>query len=333
MAGAGRAVPGGLVEIGHWLARPAALTYTRSSVFSSDRELFSLLSWLDTPPGPKIETLAMASRFQILGSSSNGNCSILSTGQTRILIDAGFTAKKIGEALAESGYRLEDIEAVFLTHEHSDHISGLNGLARHSHLRFFATRGTMEGVRRKCDKKFRWEIFESGTTFNFQDLEVSPFTIPHDAYDPVGYVFKNVPPPAAAEQQWSIAWVTDLGHVPNLVVERVRQVGVLVLESNHDLLMLDRDEKRPFAIRQRIKGRHGHLSNESARDLLLQSGSRHWKQVYLAHLSKECNTVDLVRKTVLEALPADRSYTVSIVDPRHGRQQPLDLDSLLSAQE
>jgi phosphoribosyl 1,2-cyclic phosphodiesterase len=240
---------------------------------------------------------AMVSEFHILGSSSGGNCGLLRTGNTTVLVDAGFSARRITSLLRAHGLSLETIDAVFLTHEHNDHAQGIRGLARRADLPVFANRDTADAVQAKLCKPVNWKIFQTGTSFSFRDLEVRSFALPHDAYDPVGFTFRWGEAGDLFSPPRSLAWVTDLGYVPEHVREHLRGVQTLVIEANYDDALLEKDERRPWSTKQRIRGRHGHLSNQAAFELLasLRSNS-HVEQVYLAHLSKDCNAVCLVRE-------------------------------------
>lgn len=238
----------------------------------------------------------MPIRFSILGSSSSGNCAFIATDTTRILIDAGFSARRIASLLAEAGESIDSIDAIFLTHEHGDHTTGLSGLCRKRSIPIFANRGTAHAIHPKLKTKPDWRVFETGSTFTFQDLTIESFSVPHDAHDPVGYLFSHGNGDLFAPIQ-SIAWLTDLGYATELVRERIRRADILVLESNHDLEMLKADTRRPWSVKQRITGRHGHLSNEAARDLLLTCTNPSWKHVFLAHLSRDCNSLEAVDRT------------------------------------
>jgi len=258
----------------------------------------------------------MCVEFQILGSSSGGNCALLRTGHTKVLVDVGFSAKRIGCLLEAAGESLDAIDAVFLTHEHSDHAQGIRGLAKRADLPVFANRDTADAVQAKLCKQVHWQVFQTGTDFVFRDLKVRSFSLPHDAYDPVGYTFAWGEEGDLFAPPRSLAWVTDLGYVPEHVKEHIRRVQTLVIEANYDEDLLERDERRPWATKQRIRGRHGHLSNNAAFELI-QELSQHsiLEKVYLAHLSKDCNSVNLVREKFASL---NGNLCIDIVDPESG---------------
>ena len=253
-------------------------------------------------------------KFKILGSSSSGNAALLRTGNSNILIDAGLSGKKLKFLLSEEGLDIEELHAVFLTHEHNDHSAGIRGLSRYMNLPIFANRDTIDAIQPKLPRRPNWIRFETGEPFQFQEFKVHPFSVPHDAYDPVGFYFEwgkddLFDPPS------SLAWVTDLGFVPTLVKERIRQASILVIEANHCTEMLERDEKRPWSLKQRIRGRHGHLSNQTTFDLLESMQNACWRKVFLMHLSQDCNDVNLVRKRFSKLSGQGKKFSTYVIDP------------------
>lgn len=259
-------------------------------------------------------------RFCILGSGSNGNCALLQTPRARVLIDAGFSARRTNEMLAEIGESLAGIDAIFITHEHGDHAKGIVGLAKHAGIKVFANHATARVVQMKLQHTPAWQFFETGARFDYLDLSVESFSVPHDAQEPVGFVFTHRREGAAQPQSQggacarSVAWLTDLGHAPQHVRERIRDVEVLVVEANHNVEMLKATERRPWAIKQRIGGRHGHLSNSAVRELLEGVEAPAWRQIYLTHLSSECNSAEAVLRD-LEGLDARVKCPFSVVPP------------------
>lgn len=232
----------------------------------------------------------MSVRFTILGSGSGGNCAYLEAGNTRLLIDAGFSARQIRERLAAIGRGPESLHGVLITHEHGDHIQGLGVLCSALEIPVYANRMTADAIGRVCEKKLAYRIFETGASFSVGDIEVQSFSVPHDAMDPVGFALRT-----AAGQ---IGFLTDLGHATKLILERVRNSRVLVLEANHDLRLLQDDTRRPWSTKQRILSRHGHLSNDAAAEVAAELAPSGIETVYLGHLSRDCNRPELARETV-----------------------------------
>jgi phosphoribosyl 1,2-cyclic phosphodiesterase len=254
-------------------------------------------------------------KFTVLGSGSAGNCAYLETADARILVDAGFSPLQIRKRLASIGKTPENLSAILVTHEHSDHIAGILGLADKFHIPVYCNRGTQDGTiwafKAKWDSKKKpafegmdgtehlkskidWRLFETGARFEIGDVGIETFSIPHDAQDPVGFVLRT--------PTGTIGFATDLGHVTKLVLERIRAANVLVLESNHDVKMLQDCPRRSWALKQRILGRHGHISNVTAAETVAQIISADLRQLYLAHLSRECNRPELAEHIMAEQL-------------------------------
>lgn len=243
----------------------------------------------------------MSIRFCILGSGSSGNSALLITPEARILVDAGFSVRRLGRLLEAAGESLERIDAVFFTHDHGDHTAAVEGLRRYPGIQLFANSATARAVQEGLSYRPPWKLFLTGASFRFRDLEVESFSVPHDAHDPVGFLFSHGPEQDLFEPRRSLAWVTDLGHVPPLVQERVRACDVLVIESNHCPRMLQADLRRSWSTKQRIGGRHGHLSNQAALELLSTVASPRWRRIYLAHLSRDCNSPAAVEAALAPA--------------------------------
>lgn len=258
----------------------------------------------------------MEEDFKILGSSSSGNSAFLDTGNSKILIDAGFSGKQINEKLKAIGESVDTLDAVFLTHEHSDHSQGLRGISKRYDLPIFANRDTADAVQTKLKKNINWKIFETGTDFTFRDLKIRSYSLPHDAYDPVGFNFYWGEPDDLFSKQGSLAWVTDLGYIPEHVKIQIKEVQTLVIESNFEERLLKEDTKRPLSIKQRIRGRHGHLSNEDTFQFLNEAiaGSK-IESLHIAHLSKDCNKVELVLENTRKLKEKYPHLEIQVVDP------------------
>lgn len=250
-------------------------------------------------------------RFHILGSSSSGNAALLVTPEARVLIDAGFSGKQLDAMLRAVGESLDSIDAVFFTHEHGDHARGLAALARKKSIRLFANHATARDLQSGLPSPANWTLFENGADLIFRDLRVHPFAIPHDAADPVAFRFTHA---EGTLFETRLAWITDLGHAPLLVRRHAAEVDILVLESNYDDALLDASD-RPLSLKQRIRGRHGHLSNTAAAAMLSELDAPRLRRVFLGHLSKECNSVEAVRGAFAGVAGARPGLQLTIIDP------------------
>ena len=254
-------------------------------------------------------------RFSILGSGSSGNAALLLTENSRVLVDAGFSARKLGQLLAALGESLARVDAVFLTHEHGDHAAGIEGLKKFPHIRIFANDATRRAVQAGLSWRADWQIFETGSRFVYRDLQVDTFAVPHDAQDPVGFRFSHGHEGDLVAPRRSLAWLTDLGHATLNIRECIRDCDVVVVESNHCPALLQADTRRPWATKQRIAGRHGHLSNEAARELLTDVASPRWRRVYLTHLSRDCNSRAAVELALTGLRASLNACEFAIVEP------------------
>ena len=232
----------------------------------------------------------MSVQLTILGSGSEGNGAYLETAEVRLLVDAGLSGRQIRQRMATVARAPETLHGILITHEHSDHINGLAGLAARLDLPIYCNRLTKEAIEAQLQIQINARIFITGGSFEIGDVTVETFSIPHDACDPVGFLVRT---PAG-----NIGFLTDLGHATKLVVERVREAHVLLLEANHDVQMLQDDPRRPWSLKQRILSRHGHLSNEAAADVAEQILSASLRRLFLGHLSRDCNRPELARKAV-----------------------------------
>jgi phosphoribosyl 1,2-cyclic phosphodiesterase len=255
----------------------------------------------------------MAMRFCILGSGSSGNAALLVTENARVLVDAGFSARKLSSLLETVGESLDRIDAVFLTHEHGDHAGGIDGLKKFPRIRVFANAATARAVQDGLSYRPDWQMFETGARFTFRDLEVQSFTVPHDAQEPVGYRFTTGFDGDLFSPRHALTFLTDLGHAPQHVREHLRGCHVVVVEANHCSELLKADTRRPWPLKQRIGGRHGHLSNQATRELLTEVACPHWRRVYLTHVSRDCNSREAVELAFVQVRAALSGCEFSVV--------------------
>ncbi len=228
----------------------------------------------------------------MLASSSSGNSTFIRTERTRILVDAGLSKRDILARLAAIDEQAENLDAILITHEHSDHVSGLVSLARHLNVPVYITRLTAPAIP-WGEFTPKLDCFQAGTTFTVGDIDVDSFTVPHDAIDPVGFCFRA--------GGIKVGVVTDLGYVPDSIKFHLRGADMLVLESNHDLEML-KVGPYPWSVKQRVMGRKGHLSNEVVSDFIRRDLDTSISTLVLGHLSEHNNHPEIVRNVAAGAL-------------------------------
>jgi phosphoribosyl 1,2-cyclic phosphodiesterase len=255
--------------------------------------------------GPRILSAASTGenirlRVTILGSGSSGNCTLLETEHTRLLVDAGLGKKETLRRLAAVGREVDRLDGIVISHEHSDHIGSLAQVLGQWRTTVYLTEATHTEVLRilpeSSHKRLdRVEHIRAGQRFIVGDIEVSPISIPHDAVDPLGFTFRA--------NSMKVAIVTDLGYLPELVKVHLRDSDCLMLESNHDLDML-KVGPYPWHIKQRVMSRTGHLSNHTVSEFFADAEGfdGHARYVVLAHLSENNNNPDVARISASEAL-------------------------------
>lgn len=226
-------------------------------------------------------------RFCVLGSGSKGNATYIEAGETRLLIDAGFSGVEIGRRLTVIGVEADDLSAILITHEHTDHIKGAPVLSRKLGIPVYVNQATYEAAGWDTKKIYKWHPIEAGASFAIGSLTIHPFSVSHDAADPMGYVIKN--------STVSIGYCTDTGVASRLMHHRLAGCHALILESNHDPEML-RNGAYPLYLQQRIRSKAGHLANGQAAEFLRDLLHDDLQHVVLAHLSDSNNTPDLVRR-------------------------------------
>ncbi len=246
-------------------------------------------------------------RFCSIASGSSGNCIYAGSENTHVLVDAGISGKRIEKGLNELDLTGKDLDAILVTHEHSDHIQGLGVLARRYSVPIYMTGGTADALLRsgsagKIPDGLIREIRED-EPFVIRDLKILPFTIPHDAAQPVGYRIEN--------GTGAVGIATDLGKYTEYITDHLKDLDALLIESNHDVNMLEVG-RYPYPLKQRILGDRGHLSNVDAGRMLCELLHDNIRAVFLGHLSKENNYEQLAFETVCsEVTMGDNPYKAS----------------------
>ncbi len=233
-------------------------------------------------------------RFCVLASGSKGNATFVESGTTRLLIDAGLSGKAIEARLAAIGVDPATLAAILVTHEHQDHVCGVGVLSRRFNLPVFANQATIAAAGKGLAKLAACHPFATGTTFSFQDLVIHPFAISHDAAEPVGFILDD--------GCCLLGYCTDTGTVSHLMRHRLARCHGLILESNHDPLLL---KTGPYseALKQRVRSNVGHLTNREAAELIAALRHEAFQHVVLAHISETNNRPEQVWETVREVLP------------------------------
>jgi phosphoribosyl 1,2-cyclic phosphodiesterase len=242
----------------------------------------------------------MGVSVSVLASGSRGNTTLVETSRARILVDAGISCRETFKRLKSLGYDPREISAVLITHEHADHVYGLATLAKKLKVPIFMTGATHQAWARTLrdasgepPQVAKLEVFSAGRSFQIADITVMPFTIPHDAADPVGFTFRV--------EGAKVAVVTDLGYMPASVCDHLRKCDILIVESNHDLEML-RGGAYPWSVKQRVMSRVGHLSNESLAQFFAQDYDGGASYIVLAHLSEQNNHPEIALRAAENAL-------------------------------
>jgi phosphoribosyl 1,2-cyclic phosphodiesterase len=247
-------------------------------------------------------------RFACLGSGSEGNGLLVEAGTTRVLIDCGFGVRDAVARLARIGVQPESIDAIIVTHEHNDHVGGVASFAARYQTPVWLTFGTLSAVSERFSGLPQVYGFDTHDAFAIDDIEVRPFPVPHDAREPVQFV--------CSDGRWRLGVLTDLGVSTVHVEASLSGCDALVLECNHDTEMLARGDY-PYALKQRISGRFGHLDNEAAGGLLSRLDNSRLKHVFAAHLSQHNNMPDLARSALATALGCSLSW-IGIADQKDG---------------
>ncbi|MBF2663969.1 MBL fold metallo-hydrolase [Listeria seeligeri] len=237
-------------------------------------------------------------RFSILASGSSGNATLVETGDQKILVDCGLSGKKMEGLFAQVGRDMSDLDAILITHEHSDHIKGLGVLARKYKLPIYANAKTWQAMDNmigevSSDQKFQ---FDMETVKSFGSLQVESFGVSHDAIEPMFYIFHK--------GNKKFVMITDTGYVSDRMKGHISGADAYLFESNHDVEML-RMGRYPWNVKRRILGDEGHVSNEDAAIAMSEVITDQTKRIYLGHLSKDNNMKELARMSVTQTLMAE----------------------------
>ena len=242
----------------------------------------------------------MSLRVCVLGSGSKGNATLVATDKTRLLVDAGLNRRQTYARLAAAGERTDGFDAILISHEHSDHVNGLRLLATDWAAPVYISHLTREAIAWGAPPEARdrrpalnWEVLTPGVKFIVGDIEVTPFSVPHDAIDPVAFTLEA--------DGIKVGVVTDLGYIPEVVKQRVQSCHCLIFESNHDLDML-KVGPYPWEVKQRVMSRHGHLSNLATAGFLTEDFDGTAQVLILAHLSETNNHPEIARLSAQQAL-------------------------------
>jgi len=247
-------------------------------------------------------------QFSVLGSGSRGNSVYIESGRTAILIDNGFSGKEVIARLKAIGKDLEGLDAIFVTHDHNDHIGGVGVLSRRGRIPVYANEGTFRGGDGRLKELFQRCEFATGDTVAFQDLEIRSFRISHDTQDPVGFVIDT--------GNARLGCCTDTGKVTLLMKQRLQNCQGLILEFNHDLQML---AQGPYSLplQQRVRSSQGHLANSDAAAFLRDLLHDGLKQVVLAHLSEANNLPELAMREARLAVSPESLAAIVLAEQSH----------------
>lgn len=258
----------------------------------------------------------MQNYYYSIASGSKGNCGLLHIGTQNFIIDLGVSHRKLKGILADLGLTFADIAAVLITHEHVDHVKGVQTLCKKESVPVYATNGTAEAMRYKYElAPGRISAYYGAETLEIAGVRIHTFLTPHDAVESVGFVFVD----ASGER---FGYATDLGFVPSEVRRALSGCSFVVLESNHDLQMLAEGDY-PYPLKERIRGAHGHLSNVDCARFAVELVQNGTKQMVLAHLSEQNNMPSVTLRQTTDALALHCLTCDVVVAPVDAMQKPL----------
>jgi phosphoribosyl 1,2-cyclic phosphodiesterase len=236
-------------------------------------------------------------RFASLGSGSRGNANLINHANTTLLVDCGFSAKETEKRLQRLALSASDLSAIVVTHEHADHISGVKVLARKYQLPVYATAGTAGCL--PSDVLDLVKEFSSHDVFNINDIEITPFPVPHDAREPSQFVF--------SDGNYRVGLLTDVGMSTPIIEQALSKCDALMLEANHDMMMLENGDY-PDHLKYRVSGKMGHLSNAQSAAILQSIDTSKLQHIVAMHLSENNNKAELVSQLLAESLNCDLDW-------------------------
>lgn len=236
-------------------------------------------------------------QFASLGSGSRGNCTVVETGDTTILVDCGFSMRETEKRLQRIGRDINDISAILVTHEHGDHVKGVASLSKKYQLPVWASRGTAKVA--KLSELEHWNCIDIHQKFEVNSFQIQPVPVPHDAKEPCQFIF--------TDGDWRLGILTDTGSITPYIEEQYSACDAFILEANHDEYMLANGAYPP-SLKHRVGGNYGHLNNDQAKDLLNSIDVSKLQYLVASHISDKNNTVALARDKMSEALDMDASW-------------------------
>lgn len=245
-------------------------------------------------------------KVQVLGSGSKGNATLIEGGNDALLVDAGLSGRELTHRLDSTGTSVDQLTGIILTHEHNDHVRGLKGLLKKAKIPTWGNEQTIAHLGSQGYPSDQWMTFCTGEEFLVGQMSVSSFPVPHDAYDPCGFTIDV--------NGIRVGVLTDLGYCTEEVREAACKCHILFLEANYDVQMLSEDTKRPWATKQRISARHGHLSNTQASELLasFKGSNSPLRHIFLGHMSEDCNEPSLAISAIQQGTRAAGMDAVEI---------------------
>lgn len=255
-------------------------------------------------------------QLNILGSGSSGNCAVVTTRSMKLLVDVGLSARLIVRRLGRLGLNMDDLDGILLTHEHQDHIGGLEGLSRGGLPPIYCTNLMQEYLLRNIHFSAppAWCLMQAGSSVYCCDIQIENFPVMHDAIDPVGFVMQST--------STRLGFLTDAGCVTKAVKDSLRGVNALFVEANYEPQLLEADMKRPWIAKQRIASRRGHLSNHQTAELISEIAHSGLNIVVLGHLSEDCNSPDLASLRMRGALDAAGAKETIIICAENHKPTP-----------